>query len=340
MNPEIESGSATRNLKSPASGLNASAWRAARSLLDQPRRFGAVLHKRPCGATVVDCGVECLGGLRAGCEMARACLAGLAEVSLQGPPADAAWLGPHVAVATDHPLLACLGSQYAGWRISGAKADGGFFAMGSGPMRLACGKEKLLQQFQLSDKSSVALGVLETSRLPSDTVCLQVAEDCGVAPRHLTLLVVRTGSLAGGVQIAARAIETALHKLHELEFDVATVRSGWATAPLPPTGRDDLQAIGWTNDAVLYGGDVWLWVDCDDDVLQDIGPRVPSGASPDHGRPFGVIFAEYGHDFYKVDPMLFSPARMTLASARTGHSFTFGATAPDVLRRSFGGAVN
>ena len=314
--------------------------RAARTLLDQPHRFGAALSKLPCGATVLDCGVEHRGGLRAGCEMARACLAGLAEVALQGPPTDAAWFGPHVAVTTDHPLLACLGSQYAGWKISGPKDQGDFFAMGSGPMRLAYAQEKLLRELQLADKASVALGVLESSRLPSDEVCLQVAQDCGVAPRHLTLLVARTGSLAGGVQIAARTVETALHKLHALEFNVALVQSGWGTAPVPPTGPDDLQAIGWTNDAVLYGGNVWLWVDADDDRLREIGPRVPSVASRDHGRPFGVVFAEYGYDFYKVDPLLFSPARITLASTHTGHSYSFGATAPDVLRRSFGGAVN
>ncbi len=49
-------------------------------------------------------------------------------------------------------------------------------------------------------------------------------------------------------------------------------------------------AIGRTNDAVLYGGEVVLWVRGDDASLEAVGPRVPSGASPDHGQAFAVIF--------------------------------------------------
>ena len=64
-----------------------------------------------------------------------------------------------------------------------------------------------------------------------------VAERAGVAPAELTLLFAPTASLAGGVQIAARIVETALHKLHELDFDVRRVVSGFGTCPLPPVAQ-------------------------------------------------------------------------------------------------------
>ena len=95
-------------------------------------------------------------------------------------------------------------------------------------------------------------------------------------------------------------------------------------------------AIGRTNDAILYGGRVTLWVNCDDAIIDEIGPKVPSNASKDHGELFADLFKRYG-DFYKIDPLLFSPAEVTFVNLQTGRARTFGKTDSDLLRRSFGG---
>ena len=145
-----------------------------------------------------------------------------------------------------------------------------------------------------------------------------LAEACQVFPERLTLLVAPTASQAGGVQIVARSVETALHKLSEIGFDLARVESGFGVAPLPPVAADDLAAIGRTNDAILYGGEVTLWVRGDDGELETLGPRVPSDSSPDHGQPFRAIFERYERDFYRVDPHLFSPAAVTFVNLDTG----------------------
>ena len=141
----------------------------------------------------------------------------------------------------------------------------------------------------------------------------------------MTLLVAPTASLAGGVQIVARSVETALHKLAELGFDLARIVSAHGTAPLPPVAADDLAAIGRTNDAILYGARVVLYVTGDDASLEAIGPQVPSSASRDHGEPFAAIFARYNHDFYAVDPHLFSPAEVVFQNIETGRVHAFGA---------------
>jgi methenyltetrahydromethanopterin cyclohydrolase len=177
---------------------------------------------------------------------------------------------------------------------------------------------------------------LEASKLPPGDVCREIAEKCGVEPANLTLLVAPTRSLAGTVQIVARSVETALHKLHELGFDIKRVQSAYGTAPLPPPAADDLAAIGRTNDAILYGGQVTLYVRGDDASLEEFGPKTPSSASRDHGRPFAEVFAGYNHDFYQVDPLLFSPAVVTFCNLDTGRSQSFGSAEPDVLRKSFG----
>ncbi|MCO6457103.1 MAG: methenyltetrahydromethanopterin cyclohydrolase, partial [Pirellulaceae bacterium] len=235
-------------------------------------------------------------------------------------------------VRTDHPVAACMAAQYAGWQI---QAEPKFFAMGSGPMRAAAGKEDLFDRIGFRERPAVAVGVLETSSLPPLSLADRLASDCGVAVERLTLLMAATSSLAGTVQVVARSVETALHKLHELGFDLAQVVSGWGTAPLPPVAENDLAAIGRTNDAVLYGGQVTLWVDADDDELVHLGPRVPSCSSPDYGRPFGVLFEQYERDFYRIDPLLFSPAVVTLINTRTGRTRRYGELRPDVLEQSF-----
>jgi len=137
------------------------------------------------------------------------------------------------------------------------------------------------------------------------------------------------------LQVVARSAETALHKLHELEFDLARIVSAHGTAPLAPVAADDMAAIGRTNDAVLYGGVVTLEVRGDDASLEAIGPQVPANASSDYGLPFGEIFARYNGDFYKIDPLLFSPAVVQFRNLDTGRSFRYGAVNPTVLQRSF-----
>ncbi len=284
----------------------------------------------PGGGRVLDCGIHVPGGLQAGIAMARVCLAGQAEIALQaGEVAGVAC--PVVQVSTDFPVQACMASQYAGWQIKVGK----FFGMGSGPMRATYGKEELFEHIAGREQAPVAVGVLETRKLPDDAVIEYIANAVKLPPAKITLLAAPAASLAGNFQVVARSLETALHKLHELEFDLAQVVSGFGAAPLPPVARDDLHAIGRTNDAILYGGRVVLWVNADDADLAAVGPKVPSEASPDHGAPFATIFDRYDRDFYKIDPMLFSPAEVVLCNLRSGRAHVFGRMRPEVLYRSF-----
>jgi methenyltetrahydromethanopterin cyclohydrolase len=282
------------------------------------------------GARIIDCGIATEGGLEAGLGLARVCLAGLADVRVVPGEIGGAFI-PQVQVMTDWPVLACMASQYAGWQISVGK----YFAMGSGPMRAAYGKEELFDKIPGREKPNLAVGILETKKLPGEEAINFLCGKLGLEPSKLTLLAAPTSSQAGTVQIVSRSLETALHKLYELKFDLTQVVSGIGLAPLAPVAAEDMQAIGWTNDAILYGGRVAIWVRADDDQIASIGPRVPSGASPDFGEPFAAIFKRYNHDFYKIDPMLFSPAEIVFHNLKTGRSQAFGRVAPEILKRSF-----
>jgi methenyltetrahydromethanopterin cyclohydrolase len=308
----------------------------ARELADRLATEGDVLRLAvrtlPNGTRLIDCGSAVPGGLEAGRRLAEICMAGLGSVTFAPLVLDGRWL-PGLAVVTDHPALACLASQYAGWRID----RDGYFAMASGPGRALIRAEELYDDLDVDERASTAVLGLEARDEPPEALAAYVAERAGVAPGDLTLLFAPTASLAGGVQIAARIVETALHKLHEVDFDVRRVVSGFGSCPLPPVARTDAEAIGRTNDAILYGGQVELTIAAPDDELEALVERLPASASRDYGEPFGAVLEQANWDFYEIDPLLFSPAQVRLTSVGSGRSFEAGRVNVEVLERSFWG---
>jgi methenyltetrahydromethanopterin cyclohydrolase len=205
--------------------------------------------------------------------------------------------------------------------------------MGSGPARALAVVEKLYEKLEYRDSAEVAILVLEGRQLPTEEVAGYIADKCGVSPANLTMLIAPTASLAGSIQISARVVETGLHKLVELGFDVRQVLSGYGTAPIAPVDKDDLHAIGRTNDCVLYGGQVYYTVRADDAELAALVERIPSSASSDYGQPFYRLFKQYG-DFYKIDPLLFSPAQVVINNVASGKSYRAGRLNAEVLGAS------
>jgi methenyltetrahydromethanopterin cyclohydrolase len=313
--------------------LNDRALELAERLVADAEAARVEVATLPNGTRVIDCGARAAGGFDAGRYLAEVCMAGLGTVAYAPLVVDGRWL-PALTVTTDRPAVACLAAQYAGWRID----RDGYFAMGSGPGRALIRAEELYDELDWDEHANAAVLCLETREPPPAEVADFVAERAGVPPSALTLLMAPTASVAGGVQIAARVVETALHKLHELGFDVRRVVAGFGSCPLPPVAGDDMAAIGRTNDAVLYGGQVHLTVEGDDDdALRELVERLPASASSDYGEPFGKVLKAANFDFYAIDPLLFSPAQIRLTSVGSGRSFEAGRVNLEVLERSFWG---
>ena len=311
-------------------GLNERAWQIADAMAANAEGLRVAVYRLPGGARVIDAGVDAPGGFGAGRALSEICTGGLADIAYPPVPIGGdPW--PGVRVWTDHPAVSCMASQYAGWAIQVGK----YFAMGSGPLRAHARVEKeLFAKLGYAEQAQRGVLVLETRTLPSDEVAAWVGQKAGLAPSQLTFVVAPTASLAGGVQIAARILETGLHKMDTLGFDVNKILSGVGTAPLPPVAKNDLRAIGRTNDCILYGGQARYTVNADDAELAALVPRIPSSASKDYGTPFYEIFKRYDSDFYKIDPLLFSPAEVWLTSVGSGKTYHAGHVNPDVLRVS------
>lgn len=282
------------------------------------------------GALIVDAGIAARGCLEAGRRIAEICLGGLGSVTLT-PAAPDAPSPIAVGVHASDPVLACLGSQYAGWRLQ----EGKFFAMASGPGRVRALKEDLLRDLGYADADDRAIFVLEVDRPPPEPLIARVAETCRVTPDRLVFILTPTTSFAGTVQIVARSLEVALHKAHELKFPLERIVDGFGSAPLPPPAPKFVAAMGRTNDAILYGGRVALFVSGPENEAEALADALPASVSRDYGRPFAEVFAACGGDFYKIDPMLFSPGLVEVTALETGRCFRRGRIDMSLLARSF-----
>jgi methenyltetrahydromethanopterin cyclohydrolase len=210
-----------------------------------------------------------------------------------------------------------------------------FFALGSGPARALARREPLFEDLDYADFASIATLVIESNRPPPAKVVDRVAQDCRVDPKDLTIIFAPTQSLAGGTQIVARALEVALHKAHELGFPLERVVDGMGAAPLCPPHPDFVTAMGRTNDAIIFAGQVQLFVTGPANEARALAGKLPSKASRDYGRPFAEIFKAVKGDFYAIDPMLFSPAKITVTALETGESFQSGEIDLSLLDASF-----
>ena len=286
------------------------------------------------GETLIDCGVRAIGGLEAGRRIGEICLGGLGHVSFETTDHSSSW--PFmVTVHTDQPVLACLGSQYAGWSLSVEDKGKKYHVLGSGPARALGSSEKLFDELGYRDNADSACLVLEADRAPPAALVKHVAEACKISTDALTIIYAPTSSLAGNVQIAARCLEVALHKSHELHFPLHHIVDGMATAPLPPPAPGFVAAMGRTNDAIIYGGRVQLYVSGSAKAAKGLADQLPSLTSKDYGRPFADIFAAVKGDFYAIDRMLFSPAKVTVTALESGESFEAGHIDTAILSRSF-----
>ena len=314
--------------------LNKTVKPLVEKLLDTAGQLNVGIHTTDGGAKIIDAGINYNGCLESGRLITEICMGGLGKVDLTMSSNTPNWPLTINVHSTD-PVLSCLASQYAGWNLSFVKEEDNFNALGSGPCRALALKEDLFDDLNYSDKFYSTVVVLEVDRNPPQEIIDKITNDCGVSEKNLTIILTPTRSLSGSVQVVGRVLEVGMHKLHEIGFPLDKVVDGFGSAPVPPPAPDFLIGMGRTNDAILYGGTVHLFVDVPDDEAFELAKRLPSSTSSDYGKPFADIFKEYKYDFYKIDKLLFSPAKVIVSTIKTGKTFVEGSTNIDLVEKSF-----
>ncbi len=318
----------------PALSVNARAEALIETLKAAATELKIEVVRGERGETLIDAGNRVPGSIAAGLALAEICMGGLGTIQLTSSAATPRWPWT-LLVRSANPVIACLASQYAGWRLTHGEGKAAFFALGSGPARALARTEPLFETLAYRDSATSGALVMESPRPPPPPVVDKVARACALAPARLTFLYAPTQSLAGATQIVARVLEVALHKAHELKFPLERIVEGMGAAPFAPPHPDLITAMGRTNDAIIYAGRVHLMVTGPAAEVRALAEQLPSEGSRDYGQPFAEIFKRFKGDFYAIDPMLFSPAQVTVTALETGESFHAGHLNLNLLDASF-----
>jgi len=309
-------------------------------LIDHADKLRLGVQKLENGCTIIDAGIAVPGGIEAGRIITEICMGGMGTVSISQSAYTDHW-PLSINVHASNPVLACLGSQYAGWSLSHEK----YYALGSGPARAMATKQKdgatvpvegLYKELEYQDSADSTALVIENDKIPPLEIIDKIAAACGVTPDKLTIIVTPTSSLAGAVQVVGRVLEVAMHKAHELHFPLENIIDGSGSAPICPPHPDFVKAMGRTNDAILFAGQVHLFVKGSDEDAEKLAKELPSSTSKDYGKPFAEIFKACNYDFFKIDGMLFSPASVIVTAVDSGNSYRAGKLDNALLDQSFG----
>jgi len=309
-------------------------------LIDHADKLRLGVQTLQNGCTIIDAGINVPGGLEAGRIITEICMGGMGTVSISQSAYTNNW-PLSINVHASNPVLACLGSQYAGWSLSHEK----YYALGSGPARAMASKQKdgvtvpveaLYKELEYQDTAESTALVIENDKIPPVEIIDKIAAACGIAADKLTIIVTPTSSLAGAVQVVGRVLEVAMHKAHELHFPLENIIDGSGSAPICPPHPDFVKAMGRTNDAILFAGQVHLFVKGSDEAAEKLAKELPSSTSKDYGKPFAEIFKACNYDFFKIDGMLFSPASVIVTAVDSGNSYRAGKLDNALLDQSFG----
>lgn len=313
--------------------VNQKAYELVQKLCTTPDEYGVIVKKTRSETTLIDAGIHAKGGFNTGRIITEICMGGLGKTKIFPKCYDGVEL-PSIFVHTDHPAVATLGSQFAGWQIK----SGDFFAIGSGPARaLALKPPTIYDKIKYEDKADIAVIVLETIKEPPEDLIEELSFECKVSPNQLYIILVPTASVAGSTQISGRIVETGVHKLSKLGVDPLFIQYAWGYAPIAPVHPKFAEAMGKTNDVILYSGVTYYALKHkDDDELKALLRKAPSSSSKHYGKPFREIFKEANYDFYQIDPNLFAPAVFIINNITTGSVFQVGKVNVDVLKQSLG----
>ena len=310
--------------------INKNANRLVDSLIKNYEKLNLLIKRGPLGCKIVDAGVKTVGSIEAGLQISEICLGGLGKVNLI-PSEKYKNSSYFLSVFASKPVLACLGSQYAGWSLSSQN----FFSLGSGPVRSIAQKEEIFKELNYTDKSDKTSIILEVDQFPPAEIVKKISEDTKIKSNEITFILTPTTSIAGNIQVVARVLEVAIHKIHELKFPLEKIVHGIGHAPLPPLARNFVSGMGRTNDSIIYGGIVQLFMKGSDVELKKLAKDLPSQNSKDYGKPFEAIFEKYKRDFYKIDGLLFSPAQVIINSLESGKTYSYGKVNKKLIELSF-----
>jgi methenyltetrahydromethanopterin cyclohydrolase len=312
--------------------INANVMPSVRYLLENAESLGCRYFQLENGVHIVDMGIEVPGGWKSAKLFTEIDMACLGTCGFRDFPLDEEISLPVVEVFIENTELACIASQIAGFRMDA----GAFSAIGSGPGRAlaALDSDDHIGLTEYRDNYHEAALGFTTNSIPDADTAERTAGLCGVKPENLYLLLHSYNCLVCSLQVSARIVEQAINQMMLNNFDPKQIVSARGYCAVAPLASGDLQAMGWVNDCLLYGGKACFWVRSEDKEIEEKIAGMVTESAKDYGRLFIEMFEEAGRDFYKMDLSIHSPAEIQIFNIYSGSVFTAGKIRKDILKKS------
>lgn len=316
--------------------VNAESMKIVRKMLESPEALGIEVSRFANGSTLIDVGQRAPGSWQAGRYFTLITAGGLGEVSFESFMLGDVRL-PAVRLMVDRPMEACMGCQVAGWRLAG-EPDAPILAGPARTLNNPPDHHVVLSGYR--DRYHEGVVTVQMSRPVTEEMAAIMAKACNLAPDNLYILASRHACLVSTIQVPARGIETAMHRLDLEGFDLHRIQHAYCSGPIPPLIDDEMTSMGRINDALYYGSEVTLYVDAPDEMLEPLVPKVVSEVSPLARRSFAELYRDANYDFHAIPMDAHTPAVLHMTNVKSGRTFSAGHFDDEVLQRSFfGGKV-
>ncbi len=281
--------------------LNDNAYPLVEELIKNKNKYKLKVHNYSKDVTIIDAGIEVKGNFEAGKIISEISMANLGKVNFLEKKIDNKKLG-FIRVNLKEVVKSTLASQLAGWYI---KLDN-FEAIASGPARAIIKKPKFIfKKINHQEESKNAILILETDTIPNKEAIKYIKSKL---KNNIILICAPINSIVGNIQVSARMVESCIHKMFYLNYDLSKILEAEGYAPIAPLSSDKEIMMGRSNDSIFYGGEVKLNLK----NLEDIDPKkIPSNSSKDYNKLFFEIYKSVDN-FYDIDPMLFAPAKIKI----------------------------
>jgi len=274
----------------------------------------------PCGATIIDGGVETAGTYEAGRIITEICHGGLSRASLSLVNMDGIVL-PQITVESFHPTLSAYDIQ-AGYTVKGEIV--------SGPINMHLKKDGLLyKKISNINKTTTGIAIIQSDDIPTNRWVLSLSEQIHLSPKDLCLIVVPMQSIVGATQIAGRMNEDVIFSLEEsIGYNSLKVKHIIGSAPICPVAKGDVKKRkAYPDDFLHYGAMVFLTLEANlNEDLQALAEILCFRSTPAYGRFFHDILSEAEGNFMNIPGLkdINKVAQVTINNLHTGRVYQAG----------------
>ncbi|WP_297870140.1 methenyltetrahydromethanopterin cyclohydrolase [uncultured Oscillibacter sp.] len=301
-------------------------------ILPKANRLNIEVVRLKNGAVVLDMGIRCKGGFRAGKYFAEVGMGGLGRLSFTMIQLERC-LVPGLRVFTENPGVCEMASYVAATKVPW-KGD---LQVISGPVRSIRGSDHFAQLVSYRDPTpQKAVAGVQTTEMPDEELAEGIAQACGISPNRLYIMAARTGCMVGAVQVCARNVEQAMPTVADRGFSMSQILEGNATTPLVSVVDDEAVAYGRVNDCLIYGQETNLTVRCADEAISAMLADIPFSKNQDvYGIPFQELFARCKNNWAYVPRDWDAPCKINFFNITTGNRFTTGRIGYETLEKAF-----